>query len=47
MSKSSSDNRFITLHKFSEYLQLNEKGINALATKEKYLRKKLTMAFTT
>jgi len=35
MSESNSDNRFITVRKVAEYMQLNERGINALATKEK------------
>ena len=35
MSESNSDNRFMTVRKVAEYMQLNEKGIQALTTKEK------------
>ena len=40
MRKSNSDNRFMTVRKVPEYLQINDKGINALATKEKNTRDK-------
>ena len=40
MSESNSDKRFVTVKKVAEYMQLNEKGINALTTKEKLLATK-------
>ena len=40
MRKSNSDNRFMIVRKVPEYLQINDKGINALATKEKNTRDK-------
>jgi hypothetical protein len=48
MRKSNSDNRFMIVRKVPEYLQINDKGINALATKEKIpATKKLIMDVTT
>jgi excisionase family DNA binding protein len=42
MSESNSDNRFMTERQVAEYLQLNEKNIYALATKEKIPATKVT-----
>ena len=42
MSESNSDNRFMTVRQVAEYLQLNEKKIYALATKEKIPATKVT-----
>jgi excisionase family DNA binding protein len=42
MSESNSENRFMTVRQVAEYLQLNEKNVYALATKEKIPGTKVT-----
>ena len=42
MSENNSNSRFMTVRQVAEYLQLNEKKVNALATEEKIPATKIT-----